>query len=321
VPPLESKLPALRRRAELLTRTRAFFAARELLEVETPLLGAGGIADEALAPFSTCLEGAAGGPRKLYLQTSPEVFMKRLLAADSGPVWQLTRAFRNGEVGPRHNPEFTILEWYRPGWDPGQLMDEVEALFHELVPGRPRARRVAYAEAFARACGGLDPHRASAGHLEEACRDLGVSVPPGMPGEDPAPWRDLLVAERVEPALAEGPPTFLVDFPAGPAALAARRPEAPSLEDRFELYDGGLELANGFRELTDPAEQRQRFSEINARRQGAGLPELALDEAFLGVLASMPPTSGVAVGFDRVVMRALGCEQLGEVWAFPLGEL
>ena len=315
-----SPLGALRRRARILERIRAFFRSREVLEVETPVLGRGGIADETLSPFATRLEGAPGGTTTLWLQTSPEVFMKRLLAGGSGPIFQLARVFRNGEAGERHNPEFTMLEWYRPGWDTAALMDEVEALYSQLVPGRPPARRATYGELFGEALQ-VDPHRATPTELAARAGAAGVSVPGGMPRDEPGPWLDLLFAERVEPGLAAGPPVFVTEFPAGRAALAAHLPGEPRREDRFELLDGGLELANGFRELTDAVEQRRRFEAINQRRRDAGLSPLPLDERFLEALPAMPPTSGVALGVERLLMRALDTPRLADVMAFPLAEL
>lgn len=310
----------LRERARILQEVRAFFRARGVLEVETPSLGRGGVADATLSPFATWLEPAPGGRQELFLQTSPEVFMKRLLALGSGPIFQLCKAYRNGEIGSRHNHEFTILEWYRPGWSHEELMDEVEDLLHHVVPDRPRARRVTYAALFQEHLD-LDPHRATGEELLERTRALGVDAPDGLPLDDPAPWLDLLLGEVVEPALVEGPPVFVTEYPAGRAALAAVRPGPPPVEERFELYDRGLELANGFRELTDPEEQRRRFEEVNQSRVAAGERPLPPDQRFLDQLASMPPTSGVAVGFDRLVMRALGASQLGAVSAFPFEHL
>jgi lysyl-tRNA synthetase class 2 len=310
----------LRARARILHQIRAFFAAREVLEVETPSLGRGGIADATLSPFATRLDPAPGGPQPLYLQTSPEVFMKRLLASGSGPIFQICKAYRNGEVGAIHNPEFTILEWYRPGWTHEQLMDEVEALFHVVVPHRPAAHCITYQRLFQEHLG-LDPHRTNVRKLQETCQNLGVDAPASLPTDQIAPWLDLLLGEVVEPALIDGPPVFVTDYPAGRAALAAVRPGKPPVEERFELYDRGVELANGFRELTDPEEQARRFREINRERSLTGLAELPPDQRFLTCLPDMPPTSGVAVGLDRLVMRALNAASLDEVQAFPFSRL
>lgn len=313
-------LEGLRTRARILEGIRAFFAPRGVLEVEVPVLGRGGVADATLEPLATRAEGLPGGPAELYLLTSPEVFMKRLLAAGSGPIYTLTRAFRAGEVGARHNLEFTILEWYRPGWSVEELRDEVAALLAHLLPALPPAVPRDFGEAFREAVG-LDPFTATAPALRARLEARGVSLPPGMPDDDPAPWIDLALGELVEPMLAAGPPTFLCDWPPGRAALARVRPGDPPVEERFELYAGGLELANGFAELTDAAEQRRRFEAVNAARVAAGRPALALDERFLEALGAMPDAAGVAVGVDRLAMLAAGTEDLAEVTAFPYARL
>jgi lysyl-tRNA synthetase class 2 len=303
---------ALRLRARLLAQTRRFFAERGVLEVETPLLSAAAVPDLHLA--SLACRPATGGVR--WLQTSPEYAMKRLLAAGAGPLYQITRAFRDGEAGRLHNPEFTILEWYRPGFDHHRLMDEMDAYLGALL-GAGAAERRTYGEVFEAAVG-LDPHRAAAAELAARARELGLG---GVPGLDRDGWLQLLLAERAEPDLGRGRPVFLYDFPASQAALARLRrddPGGPPVAERFEVYAEGIELANGFHELTDPAEQRRRFETDLERRRAAGLPAVPLDERFLAALeAGLPPSAGVALGFDRLVMLAAGAASLAEVLAFP----
>ena len=321
--------------------------------METPRLSAATVPDLHIHSLVTELSGpggaaGAGSPsnrRRLYLQTSPELAMKRLLAAGSGPIYQLGRAFRDGEAGRRHNPEFTLLEWYRPGFDHHRLMDEVEALVDALLGDRLAVRpaeRLTYAEAFERHAD-VDPFRDPPERLRQAAvqasaRAAGTSSErlPDL-GEDRDAWLDLLMTTAVEPRLgwegdpAEGRPRalFLHDYPASQAALAKVRPAPagaagavgePAVAERFELYVAGIELANGFHELTDPQEQRRRFERDLAERRARGLPEVPLDERFLAALeAGLPPCAGVALGFDRLVMLATGAESIGEVIAFPVG--
>ncbi len=320
---------------------RTFFAERDVLEVETPLLAAATVTDPHLCSLVTRYGAAAAGGagRRLYLQTSPEFAMKRLLAAGSGAVYQLGRAFRDGEAGRRHNPEFTLLEWYRPGFDHHRLMDEVEELLAATLGGaqggRP-AERLTYAEVFARHVG-VDPFRDPPERLRDAARAAsGAAAGPGaerLPdlGEDRDAWLDLLMATAIEPRLGwDGAPgdgrpraTFVHDYPAAQAALARIRPPAapdePALAERFELFVAGVELANGFHELADPDEQRRRFERDLAVRRAWGLPEVEMDERLLAALeAGLPPCAGVALGFDRLVMLATGAESIAEVLAFPL---
>jgi elongation factor P--(R)-beta-lysine ligase len=303
----------LRRRAELVARVRGFFAARGVLEVETPLLAAAAVTDVHLASLATRLH--AGAVRAMWLQTSPELHMKRLLAAGSGPIWQLGKAFRDGEAGRRHNPEFTILEWYRPGWDHHRLMDEVEALLGDLLGSGP-AERLTYREALRRHAG-VDPFTASASELATAAAALGVAVAGPAPDRDT--WLQLLLTVAVEPRLGRERPSFLHDFPAAQAALARVRPGEPPVAERFEAFVAGVELANGYHELTDPVEQERRFHADLAERRRRGLPEPPYDGRLLAALAhGLPASAGVALGFDRLVMLAVGATSLGEVIAFPV---
>lgn len=313
-------LPILRLRAELLARTRAFFAARDVLEVETPMLSAAATTDPHLASFATEYSGpGACHGQTCYLHTSPEFPMKRLLAAGSGCIYQIARVFRDGEAGRRHNPEFTLLEWYRAGFDHHQLMNEVAELASVLLADRvPLAKPEwrSYRELFARL--GLDPHRVTVAELTACAERCRVPVPPGMPLEDTDPWLDLLLTHCIEPHLGQGRLCFVYDYPASQAALARLRPGDPPVGERFELYLNGIELANGFHELGDAVEQRRRFAAENAARRAQGLPVMPIDENLLAALETgLPDCAGVALGFDRLVMLAAGKNSLAEVLAFP----
>jgi lysyl-tRNA synthetase class 2 len=303
----------LQARAALLGRVRAFFADRGVMEVETPLLSRAAIPAPYLESFATVI-----GPR--YLQTSPEFAMKRLLAAGSGPIYQVAKAFRQEESGHRHNPEFSLLEWYRPGWNSARLMDEVEALVGPELPNGAgdRFERLTYGDAF-RHWVGVDAHRDSVQQLQEravdACDDPGLV---GQIGDCRDAWLDLLLDRLVVPALRGEGAVFLFDYPASQAALALIRSGDPPVAERFELFVDGIELANGFHELTDADEQRRRFIDENAQRVATGLPEMPLDHAFLAALeAGMPDCSGVALGLDRLLMLAGGHDHLDAVLAFP----
>jgi lysyl-tRNA synthetase class 2 len=312
----------LRRRAELLATVRAFFASHGVLEVETPSLGAATATDLHLSSLSTLLgpaEQPEEAPRRLWLQTSPELHMKRLLCAGSGPIFQLGKAFRDGEAGRRHNPEFTMLEWYRPGWDHHRLMDEVAALLRAALPGALVAapdQRLTYREAFVRYAG-VDPFAADLAELRDATAEHGVAT--GELPDDRETWLALLLATVVEPQLGRQRITFVHDFPAAQAALARVRADDPPVAERFEAFVAGVELANGYHELVDPVEQQRRFAADLLAREERGLPAVPADERLLAALAhGMPECAGVALGFDRLVMLALGATAIDQVIAFPV---
>jgi lysyl-tRNA synthetase class 2 len=245
---------------------RRFFAERGVLEVETPALSAAAVTDLHLHSVACRLDA---DDRPLYLQTSPEYAMKRLLAAGSGAIYQICKVFRDGERGRRHNPEFTMLEWYRPGWDHHRLMDEVDDLLQAILGVQP-GERVSFGDAFRRHAG-VDPHAASDGELRSRVAALGVA---GLAELDRDDLLNLLLSHVVEPHLGCGRPSFLFDYPASQAALARVRPGDPPVAERFEVFIDGLELANGFHELADPGEQRLRFEAALAERR-RGLPEVA----------------------------------------------
>jgi lysyl-tRNA synthetase class 2 len=304
---------ALELRAGLLARLRAFFAERGVLEVETPVLSQGATTDPRIESLRTEVRGA--GLR--YLHTSPELAMKRLIAAGSGDIYQLCRVFRDGERGRHHNVEFTMLEWYRTGFDHHALMDEVADLLRVLLEaGRVDPVQRTSFRAAVESHAGFDPVGADAGDCAACLEQAGVAVPSEC-GRDEL--LDLIASEIVGPRLGRGGATFVYDYPAGRAALARMRAGDPPVAERFEVYLAGIELANGFHELTDAREQRMRFERDLRARAQAGTAAVPVDERFLAALeAGMPACAGVALGFDRLVMLAAGAERIDEVIAFPI---
>jgi lysyl-tRNA synthetase class 2 len=311
-------LDVLRLRAALLARTRAFFAARGVLEVETPVLARATVTDLHLASLETRIAGQSG---RYYLQTSPEYAMKRLLAAGSGDIYQVCKVFRDRESGRHHNPEFTLIEWYRLGMDHQALMDEVAALLAELLGPRLAAppEKITYREAFVRVLG-LDPFAASATALAALAEER-TGIRAGALAADRDACLELLMGAIVGPALGRNRLTFVHGYPASQAALARVVAGTPPVAARFEAYAAGQELCNGFHELGDAVEQRRRFEADRAERARRDLPVPPLDERLLAALAAgLPDAAGVAVGFDRVVMLAAGKDSLREVLAFPVDE-
>lgn len=309
-----ANLATLRRRALLLEVVRAFFRTRGVLEVETPVASAAAVTDVQIESLQL-----AGTPAR-WLQTSPEYPMKRLLAAGSGDIYQLCRVFRAGEQGPLHNPEFTMVEWYRLGMDLPAIMAETAALTAALLSAAGRAavpvETLSYIEAFQR---DLDCNPLTVPQQELAA----LAITHGLAASSIADATrdellDFLVATRVGPRLGRGRLTCLHHFPASQAALAQLDPADPRTALRFELYAEGVELANGYVELADAAEQRRRFTADLTERRRRGLAEPAMDERLLAALAhGLPACAGVALGFDRVVMLALGATRIAEVMAFP----
>ncbi len=308
-------LTALRRRAALLARTREFFTASGVLEVETPLLGAAGPSDPQIESLVTQVTGMRG---RLFLGTSPEFHMKRLLAAGSGDIYQLCKAFRDAERGRWHNPEFTLLEWYRAGFDDAAMMAEVEQLIARvLAPERelPPAEHLTYGEALRRHAG-VDANSASERDLTDAAAERGIDCKAGLERDA---MLDLLMGFVVGPRLGRDRPCFVRDYPASQAALARLKPGLPPVAARFELYLDGIELANGFHELANAGEQRDRFARDLAIRRDRGQAQPPVDERLLAALAAgMPDCSGVALGFDRLVAIALKATSLSQAMAFSI---
>ncbi len=310
-------LEMLHLRATLLAKIRDFFIERNVLEVETPLLSPATVTDVYLQSFATQYHpGGLSSPETLYLQTSPEYAMKRLLAAGSGSIFQICKAFRNdGEKGRLHNPEFTMLEWYRIDFTHHDLMDEVDKLL-ALILGVPSAERLSYAEVFEKYLD-LDPHRSSAQELKNKALALDLFSLENLEYDDRDSWLHLFMTHVIEPQIGHGKATFIYDFPTSQAALARIRPGNPAVAERIEVYLEGIELANGFHELTDAQEQHQRFKHDLQKREKLGLPPVPIDYAFLEALQSgLPPCAGIALGVDRLVMLAAKAKTLAEAVSF-----
>jgi elongation factor P--(R)-beta-lysine ligase len=306
-------LRTLERRAAMLSAIRSFFAEREVLEVETPALSPAGVTDPAIESIAATVPDMSAGP--LYLQTSPEFAMKRLLAAGSGDIYQICRVFRADELGRWHQPEFTLLEWYRVGFDDERLIGEVAELVAVALHagagangGKRAVVRVRYADAVERVLGvGAD---APTPVLAARLRAQGVEVPTGLPHHATL---DLALGTVVVASFDPAALTFVHDYPASQAALARLKPTRPPVAARFELFCGGIELANGFHELTDAAEQRRRFSAERAARIAAGRTAPPIDEALLDALTrGLPDCAGVALGVDRLVALAIGASELAD---------
>lgn len=302
-------LSTLRARAQLYQQLRHFFDQRGVLEVVTPVLGRSTATDLHLRSYR--LEGEPGR----YLQTSPEFFMKRLLAAGSGPIFQLGPCFRDGESSARHNPEFTMLEWYRPAYSLQQLIDEVAELVSVALPLTGFEQR-SYRELFQQRLG-IDPHRASTAEIAALAGErLDIEVGELRREE----WLDLLMSHLIEPGLGGERGWFVVDFPASQASLSRVEEDAQGepVARRFELFINGMEIANGYDELLDADELARRFDVDNAARRQAALPGIPRDERLLGAQrAGLPASCGVALGVDRLLMAQLGVDTIARVLAFP----
>ena len=308
-------LHALQQRAALNALVRRFFAEREVLEVETPILSVAGNSEPNIDSFHTDFSGHVdAGGRRRWLRTSPEYPLKRLLAAGVGDCYELGRVFRNGEAGGRHNPEFTMLEWYRVGWDHHRLIEETAALIGQALAlvGRSATLHVlTYRELFQQHAG-VDPFDDSEATLRAALGDVQID-PVGLTRDD---WLDLLMTHRIQPRFDDAVMTVVHDWPASQAALARIRAGTPPLAERFELYLGAVELANGYHELNDAAEQRARFLRDLQRRHERGQLQPMLDEALLAALPALPACAGVAVGIDRLLMAMRGTPRIADVLAF-----
>ena len=308
----------LRLRADLLARTRSFFEKRGFLEVETPLLSADVVVDRYLEPIAVSTPDDHSGvrpDRTLWLQTSPEFGMKRLMAAGGEAIYQITRAFRGGEVGPLHNREFTIVEWYRRGHTMAEGMQCLSDLSEALLQRGP-AEQTSYAEVF-EAHVGVCPHRATTLQLREAAARHGVHVSDSFGDADRDNWLNVLLAQVVEPHLGAVRPTIVHGYPASQAALAQVTGDPP-IAERFELYVRGIELANGYHELTDAAVLRERNRLANQQRVAEGKRQLPEESRLLAAMErGLPDCTGVALGFDRVVMLAAGATRLSDIMAFP----
>ncbi len=303
-----ASIDILRQRAQIMAKIRQFFTERDYLEVETPVMAQHGVTDVYLSNMKTHFRG-----KEYVLQTSPEYHMKRLLAAGSGPIFQLARVFRDDELGRWHNPEFTLLEWYQLHIDHFALMDEVDILLQKILQCGAMIRKT-YQQAFLETCQ-LDPFTASIEQLQQVLKqhDLGNVLPADEKDKDQ--YLFLLMSHVVEPTLGkEVVPVAVYHFPPSQAALAQIN---HGVAERFEVYYQGVELANGFHELTDVSVQKDRFEQDQIIRAQQDLPSVKADSFLLAALQEgLPPCSGVALGIDRLIALALKQSSITEVISF-----
>lgn len=308
----------IRQRARLLKSIRAFFDAGDVLEVETPIVVSAGSTDPHIDSLQTVFRG-----EPYYLNTSPEYSMKRILADTGEPIYQICKVFRDDELGPNHNPEFSMLEWYRPGFDMVQLMDEIKDLLaYVLDKTSLPVNRLSYRQVFEKFAG-IDPHKASAEDCRSCAMRHGIEQPVGLEN-DKDEWLDWLLTQLVLPALEYGSFTFIYDYPASQCALARLHEddEGVQVASRFELFCGEVELANGFHELQSSVQQRQRFERENQRRLKVGKKEVKIDEYLLAALSQgLPDCSGVALGLDRLLMIMCEKRSIDEVLVFPFASV
>ena len=311
-----ASIELLKQRANLICQIRQFFSERNVLEVDTPAMSHATVTDIHLHTFQTHFVGPGyADGRQLYLMTSPEFHMKRLLAAGSGCIYQINKAFRNEENGRYHNPEFTMLEWYRVGFDHHKLMDEMDELL-QLTLKCGAADRMTYQQAFISVLA-VCPLESSMAELKVVANRLGLSDITAAE-DDRDTLLQLLFSVAVEVNIGQDVPAFVYDFPASQAALAKINRNDSRVADRFEVYFQGIELANGFHELDNPAEQLARFEQDNMKRIEMGLHAQPIDFHLIAALTSgLPECAGVALGVDRLIMLALGCEHIDQVTAFP----
>lgn len=316
--PPSADIYSLQQRAVTVSAIRDFFAARQVWEVDTPLVARYSVTDPHMEVFDVSDPLDQG--RRYFLQTSPEYAMKRLLAAGSGPIYQISKAFRRGESGKRHNPEFTLLEWYRPDYDHFQLMDEVEALVASLLNSVKPFERKSYRDIFIEHLA-IDPNQHDCQSLRQfAHSQLDVQ----MDSDNRDDWLNLLLAECIEPQLGIETPLFIFDYPASQAALAkiGIDDHGDSVAQRFELYSNGVELANGYFELTDEKEQAARFENDNKLREKFGKPYRENDVFLLAAMAAgLPSCAGVALGLDRLMMLILNKESIKNVVSFSIDRI
>ena len=312
-----ASLQALRERAQLYADIRRFFAERDVLEVDTPVLSHGTVTDVFIDGFSTNFAYSDSGDNEtLYLQTSPEFALKRLLASYQTSIYQLSKVFRHEGFGRLHNPEFTMLEWYRVGLDHHDLMDEISALLKALI-GAQQTERMTYQQAFQKHLN-LDPLSDSTQRIAQVFNDCNIDLSDEYPIDHDG-MLQLLFSYEIEPRIGQQYPCFIYDYPASQSSLAKINRDDPRVADRFELHFKGTELANGFHELQDAAEQRKRFEHDNRLRRTFRFEEKPLDERFLGALeAGIPACAGVAMGIDRILMLKHGYTHIEQVLAFPV---
>lgn len=310
----------LKIRASLLQQTRRFFDSRGLIEVQTPVLSSDTVVDRHIDPVPVLMPSdpfdlATG--REMWLQTSPEFGMKRLLASGAEAIYQIGPVFRVGESGSEHNPEFTMLEWYRCGDSMAEGIELLSAYVAELLECPPAT--VLTIQAAFESLAGFDPFGRSASDLRRKCQERNVSVPSSINEDDWDTWFDLLFSTLVQPNLGEDAPTIIHDYPASQAALAKVRRGDPDVAERFELFVGGVELANGYHELLAADELVRRNQAVNQQRTNDGKLALPVESRLLDAMRSgLPACTGVAVGFDRLCMLSVGAETLDQVMPFPI---
>ncbi len=312
--PPSASIANLQTRARIIKQIREFFADRNVMEVETPLLCKTSVTDPYIQSIPAFFQIHPDKPaERYYLQTSPEYAMKRLLAAGSGDIYQLGKSFRQGEVGRFHNPEFTMLEWYRAQFDHHALMDEVDSLLQSILQV-PSAERKSY-QAIFKDYLAIDPLEASVKDLRAKAAQKDIAVVGEFSDKDT--WLQLLMSEYIEPRVGHDRPCFIYDFPASQASLARLQQTDPRLASRFEVYFRGIELGNGFHELQDAHDQRKRFEKNQTERQSATLQHMQIDEFFLAALAhGLPDCAGVALGIDRLIMLATDSPNIADIISF-----
>ena len=315
------ELSYLRQRAQMLKTIRLFFEKKGVLEVETPLLCASTGTDPQLDFFASeyhCFANVASKQdRAMYLQTSPEFAMKRLLAAGSGSIFQVCKAFRNGEQGRLHNPEFTILEWYRVDFSLSQLMKEVAALIVELTTDNNEPYTISYAVLFKQVTG-LNALKFCQQSYRLYAKENGIEEAITLCGDDYSMWLDFIFSYKVQPTLKKYSLSMVYGYPAVQSSLARINVNNPTTADRFEVFMKDLEVGNGFFELADASEQERRFDQENLIRQAKHLPQVTKDQCFLDALTSgLPDCSGIALGLDRILMGITKTQSLNTVIAFP----
>lgn len=315
-----ASIEMLKRRSELTHAIHQFFAARDFIHVETPLLSHDTVVDRYIHPVGlkkSALTGRDGDQQTLWLQTSPEFCMKRLLASGATAIYQIAKAFRQSESGSRHNPEFTMLEWYRVGDDMFSGM-ELLSDFASAILKRPKSKLLSYGDAF-RKIAGVDPFVDNVELFAAALESSGVSITEFAGETDRDFWLNLILTHLIEPKLGFEAPVIIYDWPASQAALAIVRDESPPVAERFELYVDGVELGNGYHELLDADELERRNGENNSLRVNDGSVRLPEESRLLDAMrAGMPGCAGVAVGVDRLLMVLGGCQNIEQVIAFPL---
>lgn len=303
-------MAALKARSEMYAQIRHFFAERNVLEVETPLMCARSITDPYIQPFMV---------DNNYLQTSPEYAMKRLLAAGAGSIYQICKAFRRDEAGNMHNPEFSMLEWYRIGFDHNALMVEVDDLLQLLLGNQEPAIKRSYEQLFQQFIG-IIPHTADLTALKSCAAQHNINLSNDVSNElNITDWLQLIMSHVIEPQLTGKLPWIIYDFPAPQAALAKIVQANHPVAARFEVYMQGIELANGYYELQDADEHLKRFNNDNLKRKQIGVNQHAIDERLIAALDSgIPDCAGIALGLDRVLMLRLGVKSISEVLAFTI---